>query len=244
MKIASVVIKNKNNINQNIDLMIDKIMEAKSNKADMVLFSEGELSGRIFGRDVNIDKNLAVNIKSDKLKVFSSLAIKQGIIIGFGFLEENNNKLYNSYILYDKEGEIKVNYKMISEEWHIDNKIYQSGESINCWVIDDLSFSILLGNDCLDEINQSMVNALDVDICFIPRANTLDDLKSDNLLNHHLLSYIEAIKKMNTNVIMINQYLENEKEVKYYGGVTEINNKANIENSLKIKTEGILYTEI
>jgi predicted amidohydrolase len=244
MKIASAVINNKNNINQNIVLMIDKIMEAKSNKADMILFSEGELSGRIFGKDVNLDKKVALNLKNDKLNIFSSLALKEGITIGFGLLEEKNNKLYNSYILYDKEGEIKVNYKMINEEWHSDNKIYQSGESINCWVIDDLSFSILLGNDCLDEINQSMVNALNVDICFVPRASTMDDLKSNNLLNHHLLSYVEAIKKMDTNVIMINQYLKKNEEVIYYGGVTEIDNKANIENSLRIKTEGILYTEI
>jgi len=244
MKIASIVIKNTGNIDRNISLMIDGIKEAKLNNADMVLFSEGEITGKIYGKDSTFDKKLALSVTDEKLKIFSSMSIDLEVIIGFGFLELKNNKYYNTYIMYDKEGKIKVNYRMINENWHYSNSNYDSGESINCWVIDDLSFSILLGDDCLDEVNQSMVNALDVDICFIPRAKTFNDLKTKNLLDHQLLPYVEATKKMNTNVLLINQYLELDNELIYYGGITEINSNSSIENSLGIKKEGILYTNI
>ena len=244
MKIASVVIKNSLDIDENIGMMISRAGEARSNGADMVLFSEGEISGRTYGNDSAADLKLAMEINDPRLGRISDFAMESGIIIGFGLLEASNGKLYNSYIMFDKEGKAKVHYRMINEDWHGKSENYDSGQSIKCWVIDDLAFSVLAGNDCLDEINQSMVSALDVDICFIPRARGFGDLKTGSLMDHHLLPYIEAVRNMNTNILMINQYLEKDGEVLYYGGVTEINSSSEIENSLEIRREGILYTEI
>lgn len=237
MKIASVIEEIKQPLNANLESIAVKIKEASEAGAHMVLFPEGAISGFCYGLSVVSDCRMALSLKNAVFKNLSQLAKTYNVALGIGFLEEKDQGLYDSYIFFEKNGNCKDVYRRISSNWHLLDKgnKYVEGESVSSWVVDGLCFSILLGDDLMDEIGCAMVNALDVDICFVPMAKRLDqDLKK----------YQKQVKHLNTNALLINQLSKLPKQPEFNGGVFEINYKGELEHCLELNKNGILYTEI
>lgn len=242
MKIASSVFKTRATIAENLVVMKEQMVEAKNNGADMILFSECQLSGFRVGANVIHDRKLARSVKDNEILEICALAQELQLAVGLGFLELKDGGFYDSYAIIEKKGTIREVYRRLTKTWHEDvrGNMYCEGESIYSLVFDGVCFSILLCGDLFDDVACAMVNATDCDICFIPMARSFGHKATQAEWEKEEKEYIKQLSKLNTNALFVNQYME---EGDYFGGVSAICMDGTVESRLSIYTEGIHYLE-
>ncbi len=243
MKIASVVYKIKPSVNENIEEIKKQALEAKKNGADMVLFSECALSGFIVGKNVIMDRKIALSANELKIKDLCQFAKDEGLHLGFGFLQFKDGGFYDSYAIVKSDGTIRDLYERCSDTWHIKDKgnMYDEGDAIRSYEIDELIMTTLIGGDIEDEVLPAMASALEADLCLVPMAHTFQKKANEDLWNGKLKELSKIAKKMNTNLLVINQLMDKDD---YYGGVAAITADGKMESSLPIYKEGIHYLDI
>ncbi len=113
MKIAIVQMESKiGKIQDNIDKIRDYVF--KNRDADFVLFPELAVTGYCSGE---FDK-YAQEIDGNTSDELSKIARDNSVFIGCGFLEKQNKKQYNSYLVFNKAGNLAAKYRkthLISE---------------------------------------------------------------------------------------------------------------------------------
>lgn len=243
MKIASVVYKIKPTIDENIEEIKKQVKLAKENGAQMVLFSECALSGFTVGKNVIMDRKTALSVKDLKIKDLCQFAKDEGIHLGFGFLEFKDGGFYDSYAIVKSDGTIRDLYQRCSDTWHIKDKgnMYDQGDAIRSYEIDDLLMTTLISGDVHDEILPAMASALEADLCIVPMALTFQKKATNELWDAELKKFVTVAKSMNTNLLLINQLMDKDD---YFGGVVAITADGKIESSLPIYTEDIHYLDI
>lgn len=130
------------NKEQNLKTIEKFIIKAKENNAEVVFFPEMSLTGFSMNIKETAEKDFS-NI--DKIK---SLAVKNQICVGFGWVESAKEKAKNCYSVIDKNGKeicryVKIHPFSYSEE----NKYFYGGENIRIFEINGLKFSSFICYD-------------------------------------------------------------------------------------------------
>lgn len=117
MKAAAAVPVLSGNIEENIRKIHSMINEAADNGAALVLFPETVLTALSISDVYEEDKNLAVSINSDTVRGICTLAKNRAVWVALGFLELDEDMIYDSAMLINSNGEIVLRYKRISHGW-------------------------------------------------------------------------------------------------------------------------------
>ncbi len=106
MKIAAVQMDARiGKVSDNLVKIRDFVFKNKD--ADFVIFPELAVSGYCMGE---FDK-YAAEIDGKTYKELSKIARENRVFIGCGFLEKENEKIYNSYLVFDKAGKLAAKYR-------------------------------------------------------------------------------------------------------------------------------------
>ncbi|MFC2097159.1 carbon-nitrogen hydrolase family protein [Bacteroidota bacterium] len=133
IRVAGLVLKwVPENLESNFIRAKKLIIEASENGADIICSSECFLDGYAI-RNESLDKNgfkkLAQKIPGGKyIKRLKNIADSLDIFLVLGLSEEEGDKIYNSSIIIDQEGEIILKYRKVNL-WGPERKIYSSGKT-------------------------------------------------------------------------------------------------------------------
>jgi N-carbamoylputrescine amidase len=104
-------------INYNKMVIIDTLNNLK-NKVDIVLFGEAFLQGfDSLSFDYGEDKYIPLSIYSNVIREIIEAAKENKIAVSFGFIENEDNKVYSSQLTIDSEGNIVNLYRRVSKGW-------------------------------------------------------------------------------------------------------------------------------
>lgn len=245
MKHALIVPTLCDDIRRNVDDIISFIDTAVKDDAKFIIFPETCLTGFVTDDVPEHDYKYAVSIDSPYLQKIKDSACGNGVYISLGFLERDNEHIYDSVACISPSGSVIGHYRRQSSGWHgasADKGIYREGDSISIFNIEKCTYSYLLCGDLFEDNLITVVNKSNPDIVIVPlaRSSENESFSQESWDREESSYYLEQVKKLRTRVLMTN-YI-NEKD-NFYGGALVINGDGIIENQKNIYEEGILYWE-
>ena len=118
---------------------------AKKMGADIALFPEMWSDGYRLPQDEEALNALAVEKDGDFVKGFSALAARLGMAIGMTFLERNEPKPLNSFVLFDRRGKEVLHYSKVHICEFDDEKVLSGGKDFYVCVLDTAKGSLNVG---------------------------------------------------------------------------------------------------
>ncbi|MCL2170643.1 MAG: carbon-nitrogen hydrolase family protein [Defluviitaleaceae bacterium] len=109
------------NIAANLDIVLKYIDKAALAGADLMLFPEAVLTGIDICDNYDKDKLLALSIASPEIQQIINKSQMCNIWVALGFIEIDNNCLYDTAILIDNFGAIQLHQRRLSRGWCDDN---------------------------------------------------------------------------------------------------------------------------
>jgi predicted amidohydrolase len=249
MKIALAVPYITNDMNVNVCGIKNIITEACKSGASFVLLPEAVLTGLNITDEYNHDIELAVSIENQIITMLGNMAKENKIWLCFGFLENDNDCIFNSAVLIDPNGEITIHHKRISPYWRAkDLPSHQYAEGITLHhTITPLGKTVIV--ICGDLFYEDVIKMLDLikpDVvlfpmarCFSPKyINSQQDWDSKGIYE-----YTPQAKRIKSTILLSNLFAINEIGGGF-GGAAVIDKNGNILTSeLPLCHKGILYYE-
>jgi predicted amidohydrolase len=244
MKIAVVSHKIVNSVQKNIETMINYVKKAIKIKVDLILFSETATTGLINNNIPEHDLQLGTEIPGPITEQFSLLAKNSNIYIALGLFEHESNRLFDTAILIDMNGDIALKYHRISTGWHWNNsdpEIYIDGKEVPITETDLGKLCFLICGDLFDDKSVKQVKNLHPDILLFPFARALESkTNTQEIWNREELPvYQNNIRKIGITTLM-SGYIDDE----YIGGASVILKNGDILDTLPLHQEGMLVINI
>jgi N-carbamoylputrescine amidase len=202
------------NIEANLTIISEMAHQAADGGADLVLFPEAALTGLINNDNPACDLPLGQIIPGPITEMLSSLTRKRGIWFAVGLLERDGKELYDSAILIDPKGEIKLKYRRIQPQWHgrkADPDVYCQGKEVKKINTPLGAFTFLICGDLFEDNLAAQVRKLQSDWLLFPFARCFDDGTYDQARwNEAKSEYLERIKLVRTTTFMVNYLADKE----------------------------------
>lgn len=121
-----------------------------SGRADMLLFGEAFVQG-FDGLTWNYgtDANIAIETDSPEIAGIRAAAVKNGVAVGFGYLEKAGDRIYSSFMVRSARGETLCNYRRMSAGWKVGwaDGHYREGGAPATFELNGLKFCAALCGD-------------------------------------------------------------------------------------------------
>lgn len=247
MKIALAVPRLFKDINVNINTINDLISEACLNGATLILLPEAALTGLINNDVYDHDIEIAVSINHKILTDFCDKAKANKVWLCFGFLEKEDDCIYDSAVLINPNGEIAIHYRRINPQWRAKNlpaSQYGEGVEMKSILTPFGKTAILICGDLFDENVISMLDPVRPDFILFPFArcfpSRIKDIQKEwNDVEKN--EYVNQVRRTAATVVMSNYIGTAEIEDTSFGGAFIVNAKGDILASLPLLQEGLLY---
>ncbi len=154
MKSALCVFPIQGDIHTSVSKMKDYILEAANQNCDLIVFPEACLTGIDLSSNYEKDSKLGLNIDADEIMSIRQMAKDSEIYIAFGWLEIEQQKLYDSALLINDEGEILIHHRRMSRGWidfNANSKLYCCGVDIELCQTKFGKISFLICGDLFTE---------------------------------------------------------------------------------------------
>jgi predicted amidohydrolase len=128
--------------------------EAADRGADLVLFPEGVITGLINTDDPVHDLLLAQEVPGPATDAVATVAARRGLWVCFGLLERAGEQLYDSAVLIDDAGHLRLKHRRINPGWHgrqASPETYREGTEVPVVVTPWGRMAILICGDLFDE---------------------------------------------------------------------------------------------
>lgn len=149
-----------NDILENTNTIIHYIKEASKQNIDYIFFGESFLQGfESLNWDYEHDSKIAITKDDVTIQSIIDTIIQYKVGVGFGYFEKEQDTLYSSYLLLNKEGSIITNFQRVSKGWkHFrhTNHQYKEGNEVYQFKIEDHTFTLALCGDLWDQDTISM----------------------------------------------------------------------------------------
>ena len=243
MKIAiSTLNIEENNITGNLRKIIDQVGEiSQKEKVDIIMFPEDCFTGLSNCDIPEIDIKLGRSLESDEINKIKVVSKKTGTFVCFGFLELFEDKLFDSVIIINDEGEIIFVHRRNHNGWHgtkLQNDFYGLGSVISKIETKLGSFAILICGEITDDDLIKQTKELKADFLLFPLLRSYKKF-TEEWLQSEMKYYSEQISKIRILTFMANGLILHEEE-KCFGGAWVISQKGKILKSMKIFYEGYL----
>lgn len=183
MRVALAVNRVTRDRDANLENIVHMTESAARRGADLVLFPEAALTGLINRDDPESDLPLGESIPGDLTARVAAMARGLGIFVGMGLLERAGGRLYDSALLFDREGRLALGYRRVSPGWHgpgADPEVYGRGRGLHAADTALGRGAFLICGD-LFTVSSSAVADLGADWLLVPYARCSDDPDYDQV---------------------------------------------------------------
>jgi len=173
MKIALAVPRLVKDINANIITINDLISEACLNGASLILLPEATLTGLINNDVYEHDIKISLSINDKIVADLCAQAKNKSVWLCFGFLEKEDNRIYDSAVLVNPTGEISIHYRRINPQWRAQNlpaSQYAEGDEMKSTTTPFGKTAIVICGDLFDDNVLSMLDPIRPDLILFPFA--------------------------------------------------------------------------
>lgn len=210
--------------------------EVYSGRADMICF-EG-FDGLTW--DYERDFHIAVEQDSELIAELRCIAERNGIGIGFGYIELCDGKIYSSYMVVSAKGEMVCNYRRISTGWKVPGlcEMYAEGDGCCVFETDDKRFSVMLCGDLwTDSVAEKLADA-GVDIALWP---VYTDFPADEWNVWEKFEYAQQAERYCKRALLVNCVCDGENRAK--GGAAHFAGGKMVDE-VPAGGEGVLIVEV
>lgn len=127
LKIAMIQLDTGHNIKENLAKGLTICKNVQDKNIDIIVFPEMWSTGYFIPQDKEGLNKYSISKNSDYIKSFQQLAKELGIAILTTYLENKNQKFYNSACLIDMQGKIVFNYQKVHTCDFGEEKVLTSG---------------------------------------------------------------------------------------------------------------------
>ncbi len=163
---------------RSLTVLAARVRYAATVRADLVVFPEAALTGLINNDDPRHDLKLGVTIPGPETRVIATVAGQCRIWVAIGLIERSRGRLYDSAILIDADGRIRLKYRRISAGWHganIDRKVYGHGRTLRIARTPFGSVVFLICGDLFDGRLVERARRLQPDWVIVPLDRSFED---------------------------------------------------------------------
>ena len=230
-----------NDLIKNTKTIKEYLQRAQRENVDLLLFGESFLQGfEALAWNPETDLLIAVTKDDQLIQELKDYACELGVGLGFGYLEEYQNKIYCSYLIFDNNGRELVNYRRISTGWrypNVDPDTYKEGEELGVFAYQGRNFTIGLCGDFWDDQLIAKI-PVETEIVLWPNFRTFDQ---DAWVAEEFAEYVQQAKKFAPNVCFVNSICHDEISVAHGGAFAVVNGELRYHQ--QIDEAGILICE-
>ncbi len=249
MRAALVVHTVTANVSDNVAGIMQAVAEAAGAGADLVLFPEMASTGFINSDDPARDRRVAETIPGPTVERMCRAAVKHGVWIAAGIFEMDGAALYDSAILIDTQGRVRLRYRRIQPQWRTrsaDPDVYRLGDVVRAVETPFGRVAFLLCGDLFDDGVVDSLIAAEPDLLLFPFARCFDDGSRDQGRwdRDEAPEYCARVRRAGAPALMTNYLAEKEFDGGSFGGAMHVSAHGGLLASLPLGVEAILYVEV
>ena len=189
---------------------ITSLCEKFSHDADMVLFGESFLQG-FDGLTWEYEKDVDVAVTQDSPEIaeIRAAAVKNGVAVGFGYMEKAEDAIYSSFMVISKTGEMLCNYRRMSVGWKVRRADghYREGDAAAAFEMDGVKFSVALCGDLWTDDVAEMIKGRHSDVILWP---VYTDFDADVWNSTEKLEYAARAAEYCQRALLVNSVCDGE----------------------------------
>ena len=233
----------------NLAALERKIAEAAALGADIVVAPEAVLTGLINNDDPAHDLPLGQPIPGPATTALGVCCRRHRMWLAFGLLERDGDKLYDSAVLIDSEGSIRLKYRRNQPQWHgrnADPTVYREGDRIDAVTTPFGVMAFLICGDLFDDGILARFRALRADWLLFPFARCFPDGSADpeRWDREELPQYLARVRLAAAPALMVNYLasptLPNDHS---FGGAFHVSAQGQLLAALPLGEEGVLVLD-
>lgn len=181
-----------------------------SGRVDMLLFGEAFVQG-FDGLTWNYDADVDIAIKSDSPETarIRAAAVKNGVTVGFGYMEKAGENVYSSFMVISARGEMLCNYRRMSVGWKVRRADghYREGDAPSTFELNGLRFGVALCGDLWTDEAAERISACRPDAIIWP---VYTDFDPDVWNAAEKLEYAARAREYCARVLLVNSVCDGE----------------------------------
>jgi predicted amidohydrolase len=235
----------------NMAAVLRAVNEAAGYGAELVLFPEGVLTGLINNDDPVHDLPLGREIPGTATDTVAAVAAGCGLWVCLGLLERAGNQLYDTAVLIDDSGEVRLKHRRINPGWHgrkASPEIYREGTEVPVAYTPWGRMSILICGDLFDERAVSAVREAAPDWLLFPFARCFTGGGSSQARwdDEEMPAYAERVRLAGAPALMVN-YLADEASLpddQSFGGAFVVSAEGRLIAQKPLGQAGLLFVDL
>ena len=229
-KVALVSLSVTSDVERNFSAMVDAVERASAEECQLVCFPECALTGLVETEDYESDIKLAVEIPGSTTDKIGALAETYDLYIATGLLERDHERLYDTAVLFDREGAIPLKYRRINPKWHGANapkNLYVQGTILNTasTPLGEVAFAIC--GDMFDDGVVAMIQRAKPDYLIVPLSRSARDYSPNWWEQEEKWDYVRQVAKIGITSFLINSF-ETESKWPSFGGSLVVSSEGQI----------------
>ena len=227
--------------------ILELAVRAVDKGAQLIVLPEAAATGLANTGKPEHDLELTEPVPGTLTREWRGFATERGVWLAAGLLEKAQGKIYDSYVLYDPEGNLALHYRRIDPHWRNpgdDPSVYCVGEDIP--VIDTPFGRVgsLICGDMWDDAILERLKGQSPDYLLYPFLRSIEGTKDRRARwSRELGEYRKRWSETGASVLAVNLF-EGKARDASIGGAWYVGAGGRIVNSLPILKEGILFAEL
>lgn len=242
MRVALAVNLVTDDVEANVAFMLKQAEKAADAGAELVLFPEGAPTGLINNDQPEHDLPLGTPVPGPLTDRFAAVARERDLWIGLGLFEREGNRLYDTAVLLNPDGEVALKYRRIHPGWHAPNadpSAYGEGDAVPLVATPFGTMAFLICGDLFHDDILALVPR--PDFLLYPFARGV----LEGSLEAEIPEYAEQVRQVGVTALMTN-YLSAPglEEYPYPGGAWVVRPDGTVSHSLPTGQAGLLVADL
>lgn len=251
MRVALAVVRVSADPDANLDAVIRFANQAADRGAELVLFPEGVLTGLINNDDPGHDLPLGQAVPGPVTDAVGAVAANRGLWICFGLLEREEDRLYDTAVLIDDSGSLRLKYRRISPGWHgrsASPEVYREGTEMPVVSTPWGKLALLICGDLFDERAVARVRAAAPDWLLFPFARCFTGGGSSQVRwdVEEMPAYTERVRLAGVPALMVNYLADTVSlpEDQSFGGAFIVSPEGRLIAQKALGEDGLLVVDL
>ena len=237
-------------LEQNLAAIRQLVTAAAEQRADLIVFPEAAPTGLNNNDDPGHDLPLGTTIPGPITERLERWAGGCGLWVVCGLLERVGQTLYDSAVVFDSAGELRLHYRRIQPQWHgaqADPTVYRQGTAVAACKSPWGRLSVLLCGDLFDDMVCEQTRAWRPDLLLVPLSRNfadgaLDQARWDRM---ELPTYMERVRRVGCTAALVNELADRRtSDWPPFGGAWLADETGQLLAARPLGCEGLLVVEI
>ena len=203
------------NVGENQKRILQLASRAIDNGAEFILFPEVAATGLINSGNPQKDYGIAETIPGPRNSEWSRFAAEHGTYFGAGLLEREEDRIFDSAVLYNPEGELALHYRRNDPGWHNPDDeptIYCEGTQIPVVKSAIGRLAFLICGDLWNDKVQMNIKRKELDyLLYIFARDTKTRERTKTEWDTEIIEYERRWRKLDANILATNLFFDHSK---------------------------------